>query len=704
MINKERLAEIVKQYKSIFTERWNKPQDERYKWVAVQWFQEHWDIDAQDFAGMLRNALGKTANLLAAVSFFPRRMICEFAGYEPETVRAMFAELYDESRDINDRIHAFKEQSQVLLKKYKEDGKNHYQTENVITTYLWLYNPDKYYIYKIGLNRDTSEELEAEYSFKNGDYDNNIRHFMLMNDEIRAELQKDEELKSMLASCVDDECYSDPKLNTLVVDLGHYISTQIVRPKKEAERIKKKKAQEENAIGDSSARQPHYWIYSPGANACMWDEFYSKGIMAIGWPEAGDLRQYDGLDDIRTVMQETLDPERTFIMTVLALWQFLHDMKEGDIVYAKQGMYKLVGRGEVVSDYIYDDTADEYVHVRKVNWTDKGEWPHPGQAVMKTLTDITQYTDYLEQLKALFDGGQSEGDDSEDKAIDYAPYTPEDFLSEVFMDEGAYNTLSGLIETKKNVILQGAPGVGKTFAAKRLAYSIMGKKDSSRVMMVQFHQSYSYEDFIEGYRPSQEGFELHGGAFKKFCRTAADDPDNEYFFIIDEINRGNLSKIFGELFMLIEEDKRGIQLQLLYSNEKFSVPKNVYLIGMMNTADRSLAMLDYALRRRFAFFDLKPGFDTEGFRAYREALNNEHFNRLIHCVEDLNRAIASDESLGEGFCIGHSYFCNLTAEDANDARLSAIIEYELVQTLKEYWFDEPGKVRDWSERLRSSIK
>ena len=178
----------------------------------------------------------------------------------------------------------------------------------------------------------------------------------------------------------------------------------------------------------------------------------------------------------------------------------------------------------------------------------------------------------------------------------------------------------------------------------------------------------------------------------------------QLLFIIDEINRGNLSKIFGELFMLIEEDKRGIQLQLLYSNEKFSVPKNVYLIGMMNTADRSLAMLDYALRRRFAFFDLKPGFDTEGFRAYREALNNEQFNRLIHCVEDLNRAIAADESLGEGFCIGHSYFCNLTAEDANDARLSAIIEYELVQTLKEYWFDEPGKVRDWTERLRSSIK
>jgi 5-methylcytosine-specific restriction protein B len=131
-----------------------------------------------------------------------------------------------------------------------------------------------------------------------------------------------------------------------------------------------------------------------------------------------------------------------------------------------------------------------------------------------------------------------------------------------------------LLRTKKNIILQGAPGVGKTYAAKRLAYSIMGVKDVERVMMVQFHQSYSYEDFIMGFRPSATGFELKKGAFYNFCKKAEIDSDNEYFFIIDEINRGNLSKIFGELFMLIENDKRGNALQLLYSDEKFAVPKN----------------------------------------------------------------------------------------------------------------------------------
>lgn len=205
-----------------------------------------------------------------------------------------------------------------------------------------------------------------------------------------------------------------------------------------------------------------------------------------------------------------------------------------------------------------------------------------------------------------------------------------------------------------------------------------------------------------GFRPSENGFELRSGPFYDFCKTAEIDSDNEYFFIIDEINRGNLSKIFGELFMLIEADKRGIELRLLYSDEKFSVPQNVYIIGMMNTADRSLAMMDYALRRRFGFFDLKPGFQADQFRAYRMGIGSEKFDKLIACVENLNQAIAGDDSLGEGFCIGHSYFCNL--KEASDKALHRIVEFELIPLLKEYWFDEPLKVREWSNNLRSAIK
>jgi 5-methylcytosine-specific restriction protein B len=364
-------------------------------------------------------------------------------------------------------------------------------------------------------------------------------------------------------------------------------------------------------------------------------------------------------------------------------------------------MHLLVGRGVVTSDYLYEENQpDGFKHMRQVDWTHKGEWEHPGTAAMKTLTDITQYTEYVEKLNALFEDEAE--DDVEEIATELKPYTKDDFLREVYMSDKDYQDLTSLIRKKKNVILQGAPGVGKTWAAKRLAYSMMGVKDPSRVMMIQFHQSYSYEDFIMGFRPSEKGFQLKKGAFYTFCKEAEVDSDNDYFFIIDEINRGNLSRIFGELFMLIEADKRGNELLLLYSEEKFSVPKNIHIIGTMNTADRSLAMLDYALRRRFAFYGLKPAFQSEGFRTYRKGLNNQKLDKLVSCVEKLNEMIAKDDSLGDGFCIGHSYFCNLEAVD--DQALSGIVEYELIPLLREYWFDEPDKIREWSDELRSSIR
>ena len=469
---------------------------------------------------------------------------------------------------------------------------------------------------------------------------------------------------------------------------------------------KKVEAQRENkgaAIADEGVETVHYWIYAPGDGAMYWDEFYSAGIMGIGWDDIGDLSAYNTKSEMRKAMQEKIDPSRSFKNDAHATWQFVNEMKPGDIIFAKKGMHQVIGRGVVGSDYEFDPQRDHYKNIRQVKWTHKGEWQHPGQAVMKTLTDITAYTDYVEKLNSLFES-EIEDDIEEPVEIDLKPYDADMFLEEVYMDKNKYDTLVALVEKKKNVILQGAPGVGKTFAAKRLAYSIMGVKDPSRVMMVQFHQSYSYEDFIMGFRPTQEGgFELKHGAFYDFCKSAeVDSEDTPYFFIIDEINRGNLSKIFGELFMLIESDKRGIELKLLYADEKFSVPKNVYIIGMMNTADRSLAMMDYALRRRFAFFDMDPGFNTKGFRQYQEGLQSEKFNKLIERVELLNADIASDDSLGEGFCIGHSYFCEL--KETSDQTLSGIVEFELAPLLKEYWFDEPAKAKTWIEDLRSAIK
>ena len=458
-----------------------------------------------------------------------------------------------------------------------------------------------------------------------------------------------------------------------------------------------------SVLSDSNVHSIRYWIYAPGQGAVKWDECFEKGIMLLGWGEIGDLNAFNSKNEMKQKMKEIYGNNSSYVNSGHATWQFLHEMKTGDIVFVKKGFYGILGRGVVDSDYKYDaGRSDRFNHVRCVKWTHKGEWTIQHQTPQKTLTDITPYSDFVQQINDLFDAELLDKEEME--AASYPAYTPDDFLDEVYMERGGYNDIVDVFKNKKNIILQGAPGVGKTFVAKRLAYSIMGVKDVKRVLMVQFHQSYSYEDFIMGFRPTVSGFELREGVFYKFCKEAEKDSDNDYFFIIDEINRGNLSKIFGELFMLIENDKRGVELQLLYSNEIFAVPRNVYIIGMMNTADRSLAILDYALRRRFAFIEIKPGFETERFRAYQSGLDNAEFDHLITCVKKLNKAITDDDSLGEGFCIGHSYFCNLSQEMINDRTLSRIVEYELVPLLKEYWFDEPAKIRQWTTNLRNAIR
>ena len=457
---------------------------------------------------------------------------------------------------------------------------------------------------------------------------------------------------------------------------------------------------ETNTLSDKKHKL-HYWMYTVFDDT-SWMECQQKEIMVLGMDNIGDYSQYDSKESLRQELISTYDNSTSRQNQALMAWNFANKLAINDVIFAKRSN-TLVGKGIVTGDYIFDDSRQEYKNIRTVKWLQIGEWEHPGKSVAKRLTDITPYTDYIEKLITIFTPDELDDVDTQPE-VDYPEYSSADFLSDVYMSEQDYETLVNVLKMKKNIILQGAPGVGKTFTAKRLAYSIIGAKNPDRVQMIQFHQSYSYEDFIEGYRPTENGFTIKKGSFYKFCKLAEDDDENDYFFIIDEINRGNLSKIFGELFMLIEKDKRGIELQLLYSDENFSVPPNVYIIGMMNTADRSLAMLDYALRRRFSFFTMKPGFNTIGFQTYQDSLKSDAFKKLISCIKQLNSKIAADISLGEGFCIGHSYFCGLTAKTATVRTLTSIIEYELIPLLKEYWFDEPEKIIDWSDRLRSTVK
>ena len=583
-----------------------------------------------------------------------------------------------------------------------------------------------------------------------------------------------------------------------------------------------------------------YWLYSPGEKASKWPLCTSEGFICIGWDDLGNLANYSTRDEMQKAIKESYSSEGSAKNDSLAVWQFAKEMKPGDIVFAKKGMSKIIGRGIVESDYMFNDNLPDFKHIRKVKWTNVGEWDAIGKNAMKTLTNITPYTDYVAKLNKLFDGNDTVeepleapspddnywwlvgnpkiwslsnmkvGEEQEytlynengnprrvfqnflnakkgDKVIGYEarptqkvvslleiskendgntigfkkmetlpepisfstlrstpglenmdymknqqgsffkvtpdeydiimelirgdnplpkkesnePYTDKKFLEEVFVTRDEFLKLRNLLLRKKNLILQGAPGVGKTFAAKRLAYAIMGEKDESRVMQVQFHQNYSYEDFVMGYKPNENGgFYLSYGIFHKFCRRASIDKERPYFFIIDEINRGNLSKIFGELLMLIESDYREKSIQLSYNDETFAVPSNIYIIGMMNTADRSLAMIDYALRRRFSFFEMKPGFETDAFKNYILGWSNQKLRNLINAIIELNKVIADDDSLGSGFCIGHSYLCNFD----NGYDLDSIVEYDIIPMLREYWFDNDERYNQEAQKLRNALK
>lgn len=650
MIDRKKFDKLVKEYQNYFTNHKGENgesywEEEEFKWRGIKTFQDNWDLDTQNLSDMIKRSLYGVSHMMVSQARFPEGMIEDFAEREPDTVRAMFKDLFDESKDIVERFHSFKQKSADLLERVGNGAKNHFQDERTIALYLWLRYPDKYYVYQYTQARNLSIALGSDHRIIKGRLDSNIREWLALYNEVTELMKQKPEVRNWETQGMTAVHYPDPEYRMLATDLAYCYTERI---------LKEQKAEQEWEPKD----------YNPGITVENWvsllanNEVYHESAKTV----IERLLDYGGQATCTQLAQKYGDNANTYNVNSIAF---------AKKVYEKTHC-KLAER---------EDESIRWWSIlymgKKANKEDDGVY------IWKLRPELA------EALKIV------NGEEVPDEDTDTTEYTKKDFLEEVFISEAKYDEMYAVLMRKQNIILQGAPGVGKTFAAKRLAYSIMGAKNDDHIQFVQFHQNYSYEDFVEGYRPAASGFVRTDGIFKRFCIDAADAPDEKFFFIIDEINRGNLSKIFGELLMLIEKDYRGQAATLPYGGRSFTVPKNLYIIGMMNTADRSLAMIDYALRRRFSFVDMKPGFDTDGFKEYMNSKGSSTMKALVEEVKQLNVDIK--EKLGKGFCIGHSYF--VFDEPCSDALLRNIVNFDILPMLAEYWFDDEEQYEMWASRL-----
>lgn len=771
-IDESKLYSLIEIFKGGFKENFL---EEKYKWEAVKHFQDNWNIDAEDFPTMLSYALSKTGNLLAATNFFPRRMIKQYATRFPEEVRGLFEGLFNESSDLKERIDAFIAGIEYIHKQWNGNGTlNHYQTFNAVSTYLWLRFPDKYYIYKPSVAKLMFEKLGVDIKLTPLRANAVIRTYELY-DYISKTLYKDNEFKKMLVESLADTCYSDEFMVTAAIDLGYY--------------FKKQQKASATTLPSNLALETKYWMYAPGENASKWSRCKEQGIICIGWDEMGDLSQINTLSECRDGLRDVYEnPDSSFMNDGLAIWEFSHVMQNGDIIYAKRGLSNIIARGIVKSEYIYDQSQEDFCHTRKVEWTHIGEWTLEN-IVQKTLTDITKYPDYVKKIETMITEGKNDNKQSTQYDEKYSYYI-------------------NLLLKNKNLILNGAPGTGKTYLAKQIAAQIIfdgnvpedfeeNEKFINQYGFVQFHPSYDYTDFVEGLRPTSPnkdgniGFERKDGIFKGFCKkttlpetsflledsllmfkkdlvnigrlniksfrsstniqvelgekgvltvitpqsawTCSDKKmleylktrdchpndtytktigdyilenyhvnsssnvnPSKYIFIIDEINRGEISKIFGELFFAIDPGYRGkkgkvqTQYQNLITDESdpfkdgFYIPENVYIIGTMNDIDRSVECMDFAMRRRFTFKEI-----TAEESAKNMGVDPDRMTRL-------NNAISGIEGFNSSFHIGAAYFRGITDyEELWELKLQGLLkEYlrgmpdseETLNTLKKTYF------------------
>lgn len=647
------LRGLIDQYKTLHAKEPFNGQGEQYKWELLDKTESKRLLDVIEILLKEKINLWDTGRVMPVFKYLKEQHTEEFEN--------CLKALTDESIPLLDRLSAYKKTMRSLcptkFRVYAND-------ERTAATILTCVRPNTYTFYKDEVYRYLCEKLGVDTKNPGRKYEHFLELLNAIDKEYGDEIQQ-------IMTPETKKYRNRPVL--LAVQTVLWVMTKY---KDDAELSEN--TESVPAVNLPEASQNYWWLV---ANPKIW----SAQELAVGG--IVDYTLYSKSGKKRNVFQNFLDA------------------RKGDFVVFYESSPTL----QIVGLAVVERESDGQTIVFK-----KTEGLESGIALseIKAVDELRNMQFLKNPQGSFYSLTADEYDYIEDLIREKNPvmpakavmkYTRENFLAEVFLSEDRYDNLRALLLDKQNIILQGSPGVGKTFSAKRLAYSILEEKDDSKVQLVQFHQNYTYEDFVMGYKPNEDGgFYLRPGVFYNFCKRAQQHPDGKYFFIIDEINRGNLSKILGELMMLIEKDYRGETLVLPYNQEEFSVPKNLYIIGMMNTADRSLAMMDYALRRRFSFFEMKPGFSTDGFKAYQRSLANEDFAKLVSAIIDLNKVIESDDSLGSGFCIGHSYLCNKT--DVDRDWLKRVVKFDIAPMLREYWFDNDTKFNNEVQKLTSIVK